>query len=176
LHGDTEDDERKKLLCASNGALHERVKLHRQTSEAASKSDQLTTGSNQNTASMGGAEASGKKKRKKRPKKKRGAAQPGPDLEPEFEPPGPEPEQVQAHELEPEPAPLLEPAPAPDPVATLLAELGLPEHLAACSEHEMDLGARASETFHRYLYQCSAAVLITPHPGPLYAASNRFHI
>jgi hypothetical protein len=36
----------------------------------------------------------------------------------------------------------LEPEPVDDPVAEVLAGLGLLEHLPACHEHEMDLGAR----------------------------------
>jgi hypothetical protein len=72
----------------------------------------------------GGAAAGAKKKRKKRPKKKRAAGQPG----------GTEPE------IQPEPE-LAQPAPDQDPLPGVLAALGLSEHLLACREHEMDLGA-----------------------------------
>jgi hypothetical protein len=100
--------------------------------------------------SPGGGEAQApvaKKKRKKRPKKKRTVAQPGselePEIEPEFEPePELEPELELELELDSEPEPLLEPESVDDPVAEVLAGLGLLEHLPACRVREMDRGAR----------------------------------
>jgi ankyrin repeat protein len=119
----------------------------------------------------GGGTSGAKKKRKKRSKKKRTTSQvceprPEPEWEPEWEP-EPEPEPEIEREPEPEREPESEPEPAPepevasssswsfpgllpgvwdppdtDPVAGVLAELGLLEHLPACHEHEIDLGAR----------------------------------
>ena len=73
----------------------------------------------------------------------RNEPEPEPDANPEPEPePGLELKPEPAPEPELEPEPLLEPEPVDDPVAEVLAGLGLLEHLPACHGHEMDFGAR----------------------------------
>jgi hypothetical protein len=63
----------------------------------------------------------------------------------------------------------LEPEPVDDPVAEVLAGLGLLEHLPACRVHEMDLGARPppDQQFLMIVVPASSQCSPPPAPAPL---------